>query len=287
MCGRYQLTSPIEAIRAQGGGNIGRRFNIAPSMIAGVVRRGEDGREIVPMKWGLLPAWADPEKIMTTPINAKAEGVASTAFFRSAFKSRRCIVPATGFYEWEKTELKNIPHLFTVDGGSPFAFAGLWGRWQRGGAEPVETFTIITTQPNELVARCHDRMPVILDASEIDGWLSETDPAKAYALLDPFPTERMTDRAVSTKTNSSKYEGRSTDRLAMSFFVSKYREEPRPWSVRSFHARCARLGHDGPRTATASNHRQSCSHELRSVRRVDNERKVARTLKRQRLYRTP
>lgn len=182
------------------------RYNIAPTQEAPVVRQaGERDRELVMLRWGLVPFWANDLKIGYKTINARAETVAEKPSFRHAFKRRRCLVPASGYYEWKATgDGKQPYHFVSVDGG-PFAFAGLWERWEKG-ETPVETFTIIVTEGNELTRAIHDRMPVILDPSAWEAWLDaeSTSPSDAKALLKPFPAERMRFYPVSRRVNSPK-----------------------------------------------------------------------------------
>lgn len=176
---------------------IRKRFNIAPTQEAPVVRVDREGkREIAMLRWGLVPFWAKDLKIGTSMINARSEGIESKPAFREAVKSRRCVVPATGFFEWQgERPGRKQPFAITVPEVPLFGFAGLWERWKGpGGApsgdgielgEPVETFTIITADANETVARIHDRMPVILPMDAIDTWL--TGPADAArSLLRPY-----------------------------------------------------------------------------------------------------
>jgi len=159
-------------------------------------------REIAMLRWGLIPFWAKDDKIGYKTINARAETIATAPAFRAAFKKRRCLVPASGFYEWKKLEDgSKQPYLIAARDGSPFSFAGLWERWDKDEA-PVETFTIITGEPNSLVADLHNRMPVILDPDDYDVWLTAVDTAIPQALLQPFPTQLMTAFPVSKRVNS-------------------------------------------------------------------------------------
>jgi putative SOS response-associated peptidase YedK len=170
-----------------------------------VIRQAVDGtaRECVALRWGLVPSWADDPAVGNRLINARAETVASKPSFRAAFRQRRCLVPADGFYEWQKQAGKKQPFYIHLRGGGPFAFAGLWERWQ-GADEPIESFTIVTTEANELVRSLHERMPVILPREAYKHWL---DPAYAkleelQALLRPYPAEEMAAFPVSTRVNS-------------------------------------------------------------------------------------
>jgi len=181
------------------------RYNVAPTDVVPVCRLNRSGqREIAMLKWGLIPYWADDPKIGYRTINARAETVATAPAFREAFRRRRCLIPASGFYEWKKLDNGDKqPYLIQMRDGSPFSFAGLWERWARG-AEPIETFTIITGEPNSLAAELHDRMPVILDPADYDAWLTARDTAISQAMLQPFPAQLMTAFPVSKRVNSPK-----------------------------------------------------------------------------------
>jgi len=187
----YRITEPyIHAAL-----NIGPRYNFAPMQRGPVVRLDRDGnREPVMMRWGLVPSWSKDETKASSMINAKCETVAEKPAYRSAFRSRPCLVVADGFYEWKKVGAKEKqPYFITLKDNEPFAFAGLWEFWRAKDAPKeapgLETFTILTTGPNALCAPIHDRMPVILDRSEWDRWLST--PEERAKLLRPYPAERM------------------------------------------------------------------------------------------------
>jgi len=180
------------------------RYNIAPSQTVPVVRLHPAGRrELALLRWGLIPFWSKDPKIAYRTINARAETVATAPAFRAAFKKRRCLIPASGFYEWKKLDDGKQPYFIGMRDGSSFAFAGLWERWDKGEA-PVETFTIITGEPNPLVAELYNRMPVILDPSDYDAWLTAADTAIPQALLQPFPSQLMTAYPVSKRVNNTK-----------------------------------------------------------------------------------
>jgi putative SOS response-associated peptidase YedK len=141
-------------------------------------------------------------------INARAETVATAPSFRAAFKRRRCLIPTTGYYEWQKLEDgTKQPYLFTMRDGQPFSFAGLWERWDKD-EEPIETCTIITGEPNSLAAEIHNRMPVIIEPGDYDAWLNATDTAIAQAMLQPFPSQLMHYFLVSKRVNSPKNDDR-------------------------------------------------------------------------------
>lgn len=190
MCGRYLLTSPVDALidlfGVQERLNLAPNYNAAPTQSLPIVRSGESGRrELVSARWGLVPFWAKDLSIGARAFNARAETLAEKPMFREAYRRRRCLVPADGFYEWQKTGAAKRPYLIRVKGGGPFAMAGLWERWGKD-AETVTSFTIVTTAANAFMAELHDRMPVILDPADWQLWL---DPSRgdAAALLRPCP----------------------------------------------------------------------------------------------------
>lgn len=202
MCGRYYLRSDkqriAEAFRVgvPPSFDILPSYNIAPQTFQPVVRLNDETqeRELALMRWGLIPFWAKDAKLGVRTINAKAETLSTSPCFREALKRRRCLVPAEGFYEWRRLDAKSKqPYAFGMNDGSPFAFAGLWERWKdRATGQPLETYTIITTEPNELAATVHNRMPAILAAADYSRWLADADPARLpIDLLRPFPSEAM------------------------------------------------------------------------------------------------
>ena|SRR5689334_3869152 len=210
MCSRYFLDADGNVIaytfRVPPDTAIRKRFNIAPTQEAPVVRVSRTGeREIAMLRWGLVPAWAKELRVGTKMINARAEGVDAKPAFRDAVKRRRCIVPATGFFEWQGEPGRKQPFAITVPGQPLFAFAGLWERWKPAEGEAVETFTIVTTDANEAVARIHDRMPVILPPDAVDAWLTAP-PEKALALLRPYEGE-IALRAVGRFVSNVNHEG--------------------------------------------------------------------------------
>ena len=137
------------------------RFNVSPNMQIPVIRQVDDQRQLSMMKWGLVPSWAPEPKIKYSTFNAKSEEAATKPAFRSAFKSRHCLIPADGFYDWEEIDRVKYPHYSQLIDQPMFAFAGLWERWDKGEGGPIESCTILTTSANELVKPYHDRMPVI------------------------------------------------------------------------------------------------------------------------------
>lgn len=184
------------------------RYNIAPSQdILAVL--DEKPKTVTALKWGLVPSWAKDEKIGGSLANARAETVAEKPAFRSAYRKRRCWVPADGFYEWKKTPLGKQPYRFTMKDGSLFYFAGLWEVWKNPQTnEDVRTVTLITTEPNAVTQPVHDRMPVILTPEHQDAWLNKETPVEALReMLAPYPAEAMRATPVSTAVNSAKYDG--------------------------------------------------------------------------------
>jgi putative SOS response-associated peptidase YedK len=200
MCGRYVRKLTRREIAAWFGaedGDVvawGESYNVAPQTFQPVVRLNPDTgqREIVLMRWGLIPFWASDAKIAYSTINARAETVATAPAFREALRHRRCLVPADAFYEWQTLDRKNKqPFAIALSNREPYAFAGLWERWKHEG-EWLETFTIITTDPNEVVAPLHNRMPVILARQDYARWLGDGNPEQPpIDLLRPYPAEQM------------------------------------------------------------------------------------------------
>lgn len=193
MCGRFSQTASPEAIALQFEVAelplLKPHYNIAPSQPVVAIRIEPDTstRKLVMLRWGLISSWAKDPKIGSQCINAKAETVAVKPSFRSAFKKRRCLVVATGFYEWQVQGRTKQPMWIGLRSKQPFAFAGLWEHWKPAEGESLETCTIITTEPNDLMAPIHNRMPVILAPAAYDQWL---DP--------PLPARRIPHRAASS-----------------------------------------------------------------------------------------
>jgi putative SOS response-associated peptidase YedK len=156
----------------------------------------------------LIPSWADDPAIGARLINARAETVASKPSFRSAFRQRRCLIVADGFYEWQKLDRRKQPHYIRLRDGSPFAFAGLWERWDHTGSEPIESCTIITTEPNSLVAPLHNRMPVVLPRDDYAVWLDpEVQKADVLEpLLRPYAAKPMMAYPVSLRVNNPSHD---------------------------------------------------------------------------------
>jgi len=206
MCGRYSLTKGIDEISAGLGVlplELQPRYNIAPTQEAPVVLHDHQ-RQIKLLRWGLAPAWAKDESIAFKTINARAESVATTASFREAFKLRRCLILADGFYEWRKQVRVKLPVRFTLKNEEVFGFGGLWETWRKHDGTELGTFTIITTDANELTKTVHDRMPVIIPPESYDQWLdpklNTLEPLQT--LLRPFPAEAMKCYEVDPVVNS-------------------------------------------------------------------------------------
>jgi putative SOS response-associated peptidase YedK len=210
MCSRYFLDADGHVIaytfRVPVDVRIRRRFNIAPSQEAPVVRAGEGGaRAVAMLRWGLVPPWAKDPSAGSRMINARSETVATKPAFRQAFRSRRCVIPASGFYEWTGGPRRRIPHAITVEGLPIIAFAGLWERWTDAAGKPLETYTILTTAANAFVTPMHDRMPAILAGGDIDAWLAGS-AEDAWKVIRPYPEDAMRERAVSRALNDSRAE---------------------------------------------------------------------------------
>jgi len=215
MCGRFTLRTPaaelVEFLRLSDMPDWQPRYNIAPTQPIPVVRRSEPGANVLSlMQWGLIPSWSKDARIGSRMINARAETVSIKPSFRSAFKRRRCLIPADGFYEWQKTGAKTKqPFFMARKDGEPFAFAGLWERWDGGGESAIESCTIITTEANQLLKEIHHRMPVILAEEAYDVWL---DPRHSTVeelgpLLAPSPAEDLCCVPIATTVNNPRNEG--------------------------------------------------------------------------------
>ena len=209
MCGRFTLRARPDAIAAEFGladvPLLEPRYNIAPTQAVATVRldRETGTRRLDLMRWGLVPSWADDPAIGNRLINARAETVAEKPAYRSAFKTRRCLIVADGFYEWMQIDGRKQPYHIRFQDDRPFAFAGLWESW-RGAACAFESCAVITGEPNELVRPIHDRMPVILRREDYDRWLDPavTDAAMLGGLLVPYPAAEMVAYPVSTMVNA-------------------------------------------------------------------------------------
>jgi putative SOS response-associated peptidase YedK len=209
MCGRFTLTVSARVLADLFGvedvPDLRPRYNIAPTQPVLVVRGGGDTpREFGEVRWGLIPSWAKDASIGARMINARAETVADKPAFRSAVRRRRCLIPSDGFYEWRKLAGGKQPYLIRFADGSPFGFAGLWERWHDSDGRPVDSCTIITTTPNDLVAELHDRMPVVLPQRHYAEWLGPDTLAteRLNELLQAHPSSGMEAHPVSKRVNS-------------------------------------------------------------------------------------
>jgi len=216
MCGRFTLTKPAKILKEflplLDLPELQPRYNIAPSQqILAVRHLPQCARpEAASFRWGLVPHWADDLKIGYSLINARSETAASKPAFRSAFRERRCLILADGFYEWQKLEGRKQPYQIRRRDGKPFAFAGLWESWSKG-ETPVQSCTILTTDANDLMRPLHDRMPVILDPGNFDRWLDPTvnKPAEIQPLLAPCPADWLQAIPVSSHVNNPRNEDAS------------------------------------------------------------------------------
>lgn len=181
------------------------RYNIAPTQSVAVIRRTDAGNELSMLRWGLIPSWAKDVKIGASLINARGETVATKPAFRSAFKRRRCLIPADGFYEWKQTGTKTKqPYYISLKQELPFAFAGLWESWTSPEGGTIESCTIITTEANDALKELHDRMPVILNAADRAAWLDPDIPSDALtSVLAPYPATEMQTYPVGTLVNKA------------------------------------------------------------------------------------
>lgn len=215
MCGRFVLFAPGKDVARHFGAaappDLEAHYNIAPTQSILILRvNPETGtREFLFVKWGLIPFWSKDERSAAKMINARLETAYQKPAFRAAFKYRRCLVPANGFYEWKRQGSKKQPFFFEAVDGQPLGFAGLFEKWKSPSGEIIHSATILTTEANELLRDIHDRMPVIVDPAHYDEWLDPRiqDPATAQAALEPLPSDYMKGYPVSPQVNKSDYEG--------------------------------------------------------------------------------
>ena len=211
MCGRFAFYSPAEATAALFGAEkaaaLKPRYNIAPTQDIAAVRNTDPdgGREFVLLRWGLVPFWAKDPSIGNRMINARAETVAEKPSFRAAYRRRRCVVLADGFYEWHREGSVKIPYYITLASGDPFAFAGLWENWQdRDSETSLQTATLITTSANDYLASLHHRMPVILEPDRAERWLAGDETLLETAVADCPPLRAW---PVDRRVNNARNEG--------------------------------------------------------------------------------
>jgi putative SOS response-associated peptidase YedK len=206
MCGRYTLRISVDPLVEafeieEYPPSLNPSYNIAPTQELAAVVEEDEKRKLEMLRWGLIPSWAKDPAIGNKMINARAETVSEKPSFRSAFKKRRCLILADGFYEWKKTDDGKQPYHVKMENGSPFAFAGLWETWKDG--EEIRSCTIITTEANDLMKEIHHRMPVILPPEDYDMWLDPDFEEKEAltSLLKPYRADAMEAYPVSRRVN--------------------------------------------------------------------------------------
>jgi putative SOS response-associated peptidase YedK len=217
MCGRFTLTDPDQDLAVQFNlpdiPDMQPRYNIAPTQPVATVRVSPESknREMALLHWGLIPSWAKDPKLGNRMINARSETAAEKPAFRAAFKRRRCLIVADGFYEWQKQDGGKQPFYVRRQDGQPFAIAGLWEFWKGEDERVIESCTLLTTTPNELIRPLHNRMPVILHPNDYELWLDleMQDPDALLPLLVSYPSEKMDAYPVSRFVNSPKNDGPS------------------------------------------------------------------------------
>ena len=218
MCGRFTLATPAHLIEQTFGlfdgleADLAPRYNIAPTQNILALRVAKDAAQPTwtRLRWGLIPSWAEDKSIGNRLLNARADGIESKPSFRAAFKRRRCLIVADGFYEWKAGPTKNSvkqPYHIRMKDRRPFAFAGLWEYWDKG-ETPIESCVIITTEANAVLQPLHDRMPVIVDPGDFERWLigEAQDPGLLLEMLRPYAAEPMEAVAVSTVVNKATFD---------------------------------------------------------------------------------
>ena len=212
MCGRFTLRASTKEIAEHFAlpllGDLQPRYNIAPTQAIAVVRNGVPSSELTLLRWGLVPSWSKDPSSGPLLINARSETVATKPAFRQAFRQRRCLIPADGFYEWRRVGRTKQPLHFSRHDGGLLAFAGLWECWHAADGSALESCTILTTQANTLVQPVHERMPVILDPRDYAIWLAptRTQPTDLQQLLVPSPDDLLRVVPVSSYVNSPKHD---------------------------------------------------------------------------------
>jgi putative SOS response-associated peptidase YedK len=214
MCGRFAFYSPHEAVARLFGvadaPEVEPRYNIAPTQFVAAVRESGGPREVAMLYWGLVPSWAKEKSIGARMINARSETLAEKPSFRNAWKRRRCLVLADGYYEWQRSGATKQPHFISFAGGMPFGMAGLWERWRDpGSGEPLESCCIVTTSPAPAIAHVHDRMPVIIPPDAYAEWLDPDNAAtdRLARLLVPCESPELQARPVSRRVNDARNQG--------------------------------------------------------------------------------
>ena len=214
MCGRFAFYSPHEAVARLFGvadaPEIEPRYNIAPTQFVAAVRETGGPREVAMLYWGLVPSWAKEKSIGARMINARSETLAEKPSFRNAYKRRRCLLLADGYYEWQRSGPIKQPYFISFASGEPFGMAGLWERWRDpGSGEPLESCCIVTTSPAPAVAHVHDRMPVIIPPDAYSEWLDPDNAAtdRLARLLVPCEAPGLQARPVSRRVNDARNQG--------------------------------------------------------------------------------
>ena len=214
MCTRYSLTSPSEAVRAyfrhHNEAVYPPRYNIAPTQPVAIVRPDHSGRrELMLVRWGLIPSWVKDPRTFSTLINARAESAAAKPAFRGALRHKRCLVPADGFYEWTGAPGRKRPHLLRLRSGGPMALAGLYEHWLGADGSELDTMAILTVPANRHLAALHDRMPAILPPGDFEAWLDvrAVSAEEAQRLLVPAAEDALEIVEVSRKLNDPRNEG--------------------------------------------------------------------------------
>ncbi len=212
MCGRFVMTLAPDKLRHVFGVTevplLTPRYNIAPTQqILSVCQNGDGYRHLKTLRWGLIPHWSKDSSIGNKMINARCETIHEKPSFRGPIRFHRCLIPASGFFEWQHIDERKQPYLIQRKDGEPMAFAGIWESWKNDG-ETIETCAILTTEANSLMRDIHNRMPVILAASEFDHWLDRniTDPAQLKALYTPYPSESLQAIPISTAINNARHD---------------------------------------------------------------------------------
>jgi putative SOS response-associated peptidase YedK len=213
MCGRYGRFSRkerIEAVlgrRVEGADALEPRYNVCPGLRDWIIRQPapEANLRFEQFHWGLLPSWTKNPKSSRRPINARAETVAEKPMFRDLLRERRCAVPIDGYYEWRTTSSGKVPFWFHLKSGEPFFLAGLWDRWHAGRPDELASYILMTTEPNEVAAKVHDRMPVLLHARDVPRWLENS--TNVADLLRPYPAHEMAARPVSRRVSNPDNQG--------------------------------------------------------------------------------
>ena len=215
MCGRYSLTKESAKIQNLFGldhvAHIALRYNIAPMQPVGAITENRDTgrRQWRHLQWGLIPGWTKDPKAGHRMINARCETVTQKPAYQAAIRYRRCLIPADGFYEWQKNERPKQPYYITLADEGLFAFAGLWEHWESEHGDELASCAILTTEANEVIRPIHDRMPVIIEPDAYASWLDTKvqDPDRVTPLLRPLPAELMLTRPVSTYVNNVQHDG--------------------------------------------------------------------------------